>query len=172
MSRYIRRDKQRSERALRSSQRSRAKQQRYTNTADKGRMWRLSTVKCMKKWMEGSFYWAAPLTSLPLSEIKLGSVTHTCARTHTRAHAHKEQQFLHFSSFRPRRRRGRHFNCSGEEMASFHLDGHIMNIFHFELSFTYRVSQLFSLWTLFFSLPDIFLCGFARMIFTVNLCPF
>lgn len=61
-------------------------------------------------------------------------------------HTHRRKSSsLHFSSFRPRRRRGRHFNCSGEEMASFHLDGHIMNIFHFELSFTYRVSQLFSL---------------------------
>ena len=96
-------------------------------------------------------------TGAQISHSHTHTHTHThktCMHTHTHTHTHTRQYFLLFlhvsSLFRPRRRRGRHFNCSSEEMASFHLDGHIMNIFHFELSFTYRVSQLFSLWTFFF----------------------
>ena len=87
-----------------------------------------STVKCMKKRMWGSFYWAEPLTSLPLSELELRSVTHThthshtlthktCMHTHTHTHTHKavfSPLFTCLPSFRPRRRRGRHFNCSSE----------------------------------------------------------
>lgn len=120
MSRYMQRDKQRSERAPRF-----VVEVTHTHTHT------IQRYTLLKHWkMNGE---------TDVRVILLRFMQNIYAQTHTHCSV--------FSSFSPQRRRGRHFNCSSEEMASFHLDEHIMSIFHFELSFTYRVSQLFSLWT-------------------------